>query len=64
MPRDSMTTTIAPLLPARHEPCDRCPATAWLCALLPSGVLLFCHHHAMVHRDGLFAAGAVLSITA
>jgi hypothetical protein len=59
-----MTTTIAPMLPARHEPCDRCPATAWLCALLPSGVLLFCHHHAMVYRDGLLAAGAVLSITA
>jgi hypothetical protein len=52
------------MLPARHEPCDRCPATARLCALLPSGVLLFCHHHAMVHRDGLLAAGAVLSITA
>jgi hypothetical protein len=32
--------------------------------MLPSGVLLFCHHHAMVHRDGLLAAGAVLSITA
>jgi hypothetical protein len=59
-----MTTTIAPPLPARHERCDRCTATARLCALLPSGVLLFCHHHAMVHRDGLLAAGAVLSVTA
>jgi hypothetical protein len=32
--------------------------------MLPSGVLLFCRHHAMIHRDGLLAAGAVLSITA
>ena len=59
-----MATIIAPALPARHDRCDRCPATAGLCALLPSGVLLFCHHHALVHRDGLLAAGAVLSITA
>jgi hypothetical protein len=28
---------------------------------MPAGELLFCRHHARVHRDGLLAAGAVLS---
>lgn len=56
-----MITASASPRVTRHGWCDRCPAAAKLRALMPAGELLFCRHHARVHRDGLLAAGAVLS---
>lgn len=46
--------------PVIRNDCDRCPAAAQLRALMPTGELLFCRHHARVHCDGLLAAGARL----
>ena len=55
-------TTIAALSPlTRLDRCDRCSAAAQLRAILPSGELLFCGHHARQHRAGLLNAGARLS---
>jgi hypothetical protein len=60
-----MTTTataVAPLAPlSRLDRCDRCSAAAQLRAILPSGELHFCGHHARQHRAGLLSAGACLS---
>lgn len=50
--------TLPPL--TRADRCDRCSAAAQVRALLPTGQLLFCGHHARAHRDPLLAAGAVL----
>ena len=44
----------------RADRCDRCSAAARVRAVLPSGQLLFCGHHARAHRAPLLAAGAVL----
>ncbi len=33
--------------------CDSCGAQAYVRVTLPSGVLLFCAHHADKHRDSL-----------
>jgi hypothetical protein len=41
--------------------CDRCSALARMRAVLPTGELLFCGHHARVFRKGLLAVGALLS---
>ncbi|WP_214370808.1 hypothetical protein [Pseudonocardia sp. H11422] len=58
-----MTTTTVPA-PAltRFDRCDRCGAAAQLRAVLTTGgELMFCGHHARVHRTRLRAAGAALS---
>ncbi len=44
----------------RSDRCDRCPAAARVRAVLWSGELLFCAHHARTHRGPLLAAGATL----
>ena len=59
-------TTAAPATAAlrpltRLDRCDRCPAAAQLLAILPSGELLLCGHHARQHRAALLSAGARLS---
>ncbi|WP_456919147.1 DUF7455 domain-containing protein [Geodermatophilus sp. SYSU D00708] len=40
--------------------CDRCPAVARYRAVLSSGALLFCGHHAREHRARLLEIGAEL----
>jgi hypothetical protein len=52
-----MTTTTL----TRQDRCDRCPAAAQLRAVLPTGELLFCAHHAREHRAKLIDLGAKLS---
>jgi hypothetical protein len=45
----------------RQDRCDRCGAEAKVLALLSTGgELLFCGHHARVHRPRLGAIGAAL----
>lgn len=57
-----MTTTSAVPSPlTRLDRCDRCSAAAQLIAVLPSGELLFCGHHARQHRNRLLDTGAWLS---
>ncbi|HEY3259282.1 MAG TPA: hypothetical protein VGJ95_03295 [Pseudonocardiaceae bacterium] len=45
---------------AWFDGCDRCSAVARMLAVLPTGELLFCGHHAREHRTGLLAVGALL----
>jgi hypothetical protein len=49
-----MTTALAsaPALTALDR-CDRCGAQALVRAVLPSGDLLFCGHHARKHSEAL-----------
>ncbi|HEY3261093.1 MAG TPA: hypothetical protein VGJ95_12640 [Pseudonocardiaceae bacterium] len=55
------TTTAVPSPLTRLDRCDRCSAAAQIVAVLPSGELLFCGHHAREHRASLLDAGAWLS---
>jgi hypothetical protein len=54
------TTVRAQAIPATSERCDRCPATARVRAMLWSGELLFCVHHARKHHERLLDIGATL----
>lgn len=45
----------------QFDRCDRCSAIALMRARLRVGELLFCGHHARVHRSGLLAVGALLN---
>jgi hypothetical protein len=57
-----MTTTVSVPTLTRFDRCDRCGAAAQLRVVLVSGgELLFCGHHARVHRTRLRAVGAALS---
>ena len=37
--------------------CDRCGAAAVWAFTSPLGTLLFCNHHALIHRDSLLTSG-------
>lgn len=41
--------------------CDRCGAQAYLRVVLSVGELLFCAHHARVHRDHILAVAVSVS---
>lgn len=54
----SQVATAVPL--TALDRCDTCSAQAYVRAVLPSGQdLLFCGHHANVHRPGLVMSGAL-----
>ena len=59
-----ITTTASGVLTppplTRLDRCDRCSAAAKLIALLPTGELMFCGHHAREYRAGLIDIGARL----
>ncbi|MFP5220350.1 MAG: hypothetical protein ACLGIG_11580 [Actinomycetes bacterium] len=49
-----MTTALAtPAALTALDRCDRCGAQALVRAVLPSGELLFCGHHARKHAEAL-----------
>lgn len=52
---------LTPLPLRRIDRCDRCQAAARVRAVLQTGELLFCGHHAREHRSRLIAVGAILS---
>lgn len=53
-------TGVLPDLFTTKDRCDRCGAQAKLLALLTSGPLLFCLHHAKKYHAALEAAGAAM----
>ncbi len=56
-----MTTTAPARVPlTAMDRCDRCGAQAFVRAVLASGDLLFCAHHARSHRVALDAQAAVV----
>jgi recombinational DNA repair protein (RecF pathway) len=53
----ALATATAPALTALDR-CDRCGAQAQVRAVLPTGELLFCGHHARQYADALERAAA------
>lgn len=51
----TVTPALTPTLTAADR-CDRCGAQAYVRAVLASGDLLFCAHHAKQHEDKVRAA--------
>lgn len=60
MTEQAVETAALPPMFNTLDRCDRCGAQAKARALLTSGTLLFCGHHANKYGAALFAAGAAI----